>query len=248
MGGFLIQISDPTVPLHISMAHSKRYNELKKLADPKKVFSIQDGVELAKKTANTKFDSTIEIHFNLGIDVRKGDQQVRSTIVFPHAVGKPKRVAAFVSSAKEQEAKEAGADLIGAEELIDEIAKSGKINFDVAVATPDMMVKLSKVAKILGPAGLMPNPKTDTVGPNVKKMVEEIKKGKVAFKNDSQGNIHQAIGKASMDANKIIENLNILLESIKKAKPASSKGVYLKSVTLASTMGPAVKLDTSKLA
>jgi large subunit ribosomal protein L1 len=137
---------------------------------------------------------------------------------------------------------------VGGEELIEEIAKSNKIDFDIAVATPDMMAKLAKVAKVLGPAGLMPNPKTDTVGPNVKKMVEEIKKGKVAFKNDATGNLHQAIGKASMESKALVENLLTFLEAVKKTKPASSKGVFLKSVTLTSTMGPAVRIDTARIA
>lgn len=224
---------------------SKRYKELSKLIDKKKVYSPEEAIELAKKTSTTKFDGTLEIHINLGIDPKKGEQQVRSTIVLPNSVGKPKKVAAFVSGEKDKEAKEAGADMVGGVELIEEIAKSGKIDFDVAVATPDMMVKLTKIAKILGPAGLMPNPKTETVSPNVKKMIEEIKKGKVSFKNDVTANIHQAIGKAAMDTKSILANLNIFMDAVKKAKPASSKGVYLKSVTLASTMGPAVRVDPS---
>jgi len=224
---------------------SKRYQELKKLIDKKKVYSPEDAIELAKKTSTTKFDGTLEIHINLGIDPKKGEQQVRSTIVLPHSVGKPKKVAAFVSGEKDKEAKEAGADMVGGVELIEEIAKSGKIDFDVAVATPDMMVKLTKIAKILGPAGLMPNPKTETVSPNVKKMIEEIKRGKISFKNDVTANIHQSIGKAAMDTKSILENLNTFMDALRKAKPASSKGVYLKSVTLASTMGPAVRVDPS---
>jgi len=228
------------------MSRSKRYQELKKLVDPKKLYKPEEAVELVKKTSNTKFDATVEVHLNLGIDVSKGDQQVRATIIFPHSIGKTKKVAAFVSPAKEAEAKEAGADFVGAEELIAEIASTGKINFDVAVATPDMMPKLAKVAKILGPIGLMPNPKTDTVSPNVKKMVEDIKKGKVAFKNDTLGNLHQAIGKVSLDSKGLLENFTTFIEAVKKAKPASSKGVYLKSVTLTSTMGPAVKMEVAQ--
>lgn len=224
---------------------SKRYQELKKLIDAKKVYSPEEAIELAKKTSTTKFDGTLEVHINLGIDPKKGEQQVRSTIVLPYSVGKPKKVAAFVSGEKDKEAKEAGADIVGGVELIEEILKSGEIDFDVAVATPDMMVKLTKIAKILGPAGLMPNPKTETVSPNVKKMIEEIKKGKVSFKNDVTSNIHQAIGKASMDTKSILTNLTTFLEAVKKAKPASSKGVYLASITLASTMGPAVRVDPS---
>ncbi len=230
------------------MPRSKRYQELKKLIDAKKSYAPEEAVELAKKTSSTKFDSTIEAHVNLGIDVKKGEQQVRSTIIFPHSIGKTKKVIAFVSGEKEKDAKDAGADVIGTVELIDEIAKTGKMDFDVAVATPDMMPKLAKIAKILGPVGLMPNPKTDTVSPNVRKMVEDIKKGKVAFKNDATGNLHQAIGKASLDAKQMLENLNVFVEAVKKAKPASSKGTYLKSLTLTSTMGPAVKVDTARFA
>lgn len=232
---------DRTTP----MPRSKRYSELKKLVDPKMAYAPAEAIELAKKTSTTTFDGSIEVHANLGIDVKKSDQTVRSTLVFPHSIGKTKKVAAFVSAEKEKDAKEAGADLVGAEELIDEIAKTGKIDFDVAVATPDMMPKLAKVAKVLGPRGLMPNPKTETVGPNVKKMVEELKKGKVAFKNDATGNVHQTIGKVSLDSAKLLENFTTLVEALKKNKPSSAKGMYLKSVTLTSTMGPGIKVDVS---
>jgi large subunit ribosomal protein L1 len=227
------------------MARSKRYQELKKLIDAKKFYSPADAMELVKQTAKTKFDSTVEVHVNLGIDVKKGDQQVRATLLFPHSIGKSKKVVAFVAADREKDAKEAGADIIGGEDLINEIAKSGKIDCDVTVATPDMMPKLAKIAKILGPSGLMPNPKTDTVGPNIKKIIEEIKKGKVAFKNDATANLHQAIGKSSMDAKALVENLGVFIEAVKKTKPASSKGVFLKSVTVTSTMGPAIHVDAS---
>lgn len=227
------------------MPHGKRYMELKKLIDPKKLYSITEAVELVKKTGSAKFDSSVEVHVNLGIDVKKGDQQVRSTLLFPHSVGKSKFVIAFVSADKEKEAKDAGADRVGGEELIAEIAQSGKIDFDVAVATPDMMVKLTKIAKLLGPAGLMPNPKTDTVSANVKKMVEEIKKGKVAFKNDATANVHQLIGKVSLEATVLAENFSAFMDALKKTKPASSKGTFIKSVTLTTTMGPAIKIDPS---
>lgn len=225
--------------------HSKRYAESKALIDPKKLYTPEEAVELVKKTATTKFDSSVEVHVRLGIDVKQSDQQLRATITFPHSTGKTKKVAAFVPEAKQKEAKDAGADKVGAEDLIDEIAKSNKVDFDIAVATPDMMPKLAKIAKILGPKGIMPNPKTDTVSPNVKKMVEDLKKGKVAYKNDAQGIIHQAIGKTSLEANALTENFKTLIESLRKHKPASSKGTYFKSVTLASTMGPGIKVDVS---
>lgn len=229
-------------------AHGKRYTELAQMVDKKKAYSAEEALELVKKTSKTKFDSSVEVHLNLGIDVKKGDQQVRATFVFPHSIGKSKKVVAFVPADREKEAKDAGAEIVGGEELINEIAKNGKIDCDITVATPDMMPKLAKLAKILGPAGLMPNPKTDTVGANVKKMVEEIKKGKVSFKNDTTANIHQAIGKSSMDTKALVENLNTLVDAVRKAKPASSKGVFLKSITVTSTMGPGVKVDGSTIA
>lgn len=225
------------------MPHGKRYLELKKLVDSKKLYAPAEAMALVKKTSGTKFDGTVEIHINLGINVKKGEEQVRSTITLPHATGKKKKIAAFVNPAKEAEAKEAGADMVGGEELIDEISKSGKMNFDVAIATPDMMAKLAKVAKILGPSGLMPNPKTETVGPNVKKMVEELKKGKLSFKNDVTGILHIGIGKVSMDAIQLTENYQALIETVKKTKPAASKGTFLKTITVASSMGPGIKID-----
>jgi len=229
-------------------AHSKRYSALVQQVDKKKLYTAQEALELVKKTSTTKFDSSVEVHLNLGIDVKKGDQQVRATFVFPHSIGKSKKVVAFVPADREKEAKDAGAEIVGGEELINEIVKAGKIDCDITVATPDMMPKLAKLAKILGPAGIMPNPKTDTVGANVKKMVEEIKKGKVSFKNDTTANIHQSIGKASMDVNSLLANLTMLIEAVRKAKPASSKGVFLKSITVASTMGPGVKIDGNSIA
>ncbi len=229
-------------------AHGKRYTQLAQMVDKKKAYSAEEALELVKKTSTIKFDSSVEVHLNLGIDVKKGDQQVRATFVFPHSIGKSKKVVAFVPADREKEAKDAGAEIVGGEELINEIAKNGKIDCDITVATPDMMPKLAKLAKILGPAGLMPNPKTDTVGANVKKMVEEIKKGKVSLKNDTTANIHQAIGKSSMDTKALVENLNTLVDAIRKAKPASSKGVFLKSITVTSTMGPGVKVDGSTIA
>jgi large subunit ribosomal protein L1 len=229
------------------MPRSKRYSGLKAQVTPKKLYAPAEALELVRATKTTKFDETIEVHANLGIDVKKSDQAIRSTLVFPHAAGKIKKVAAFVPEAKEKEAKEAGADIVGSEELIDEIAKTGKINFDVAVATPDMMPKMAKVAKILGPKGLMPNPKTETVGPNVKKLVEELKKGKIAFKNDATGNIHVAIGKASLEPAKLLENFTVLVEALKKNKPSTSKGTFIKSLTVTSTMGPGIRIDPSSI-
>jgi len=229
------------------MPRSKRYVELKKLVDAKKLYSPAEAIELAKKTAKTKFDSSLEVHLHLGIDITKSDQQVRTTVVLPHSTGKTKRIAAFVTADKEKDAKDAGAEIVGAEELIEEIAQTGKVDFDVAVATPDMMPKLAKVAKILGPKGIMPNPKTDTVGPNVKKMVEELKRGKVTIKNDSTGNIHQALGKVTLDSKDLLENFEAVLAAIKKNKPAGAKGTFIKNVVITSTMGPGIKVDVSRI-
>lgn len=224
---------------------SNRYKEIKGKLEPKKLYSAEEAVKLAKETSKTKFNESIEAHFNLGIDPTKSDQLIRATLLFPHSIGSNKKIAAFVSPDKEKEAKDAGADIIGNEEYIGDLAKSGKIEFDIAVATPDMMPKLAKVAKVLGPVGLMPNPKTDTVSPNVAKMIEEIKAGKVAFKNDATANIHQVFGKVDLDEAKLLENLHVLIEAIKKAKPSGSKGVYLKSLTICTTMGPGIPVDTS---
>ena len=227
------------------MPHGKKYLEAKKLIDPKKVYSPEEAVELVKKTNPAKFDASVEIHIRLGIDPTKGEQQVRGTVALPHGTGKSKRVAAFVPADKEKEARDAGADLVGGEELVAEIAKTQKIGFDVAVATPDMMPKLAKVAKILGPKGLMPNPKSETVGANVKKMVEELKKGKIAFKNDDSGNVHIVIGKISAESSKLLENLNAVADVIRRARPASAKGIFIENAALTSSMGPSIRIQIS---
>lgn len=224
---------------------SKRFQEVKKLVDKSKVYSIDEAIALVKKAATAKYDEAVELHIHLGVDASKSDQQVRGTIALPHGVGKTKRVAAFVEAAKEEEAKNAGADLVGGEELIDKISQTSQIAFDVAVATPSMMPKIAKLAKLLGPRGLMPNPKTDTVGPNVTKMVTEQKAGKQSFKNDNTGNIHQVFGRASFTEAQLKENLTALLEAIKRLKPSAAKGIYLKKVTISSTIGPGVKIDAS---
>lgn len=224
----------------------KRFTEAKKLVDSKKLYPIEEAAALLKKTATAKFDEAIEIHMRLGIDPSKSDQQVRGTISLPHGTGKSKRVAAFVEAAKEAEAKAAGADIVGGEELINEIGQKNVIEFDVAVATPAMMPKLAKLAKFLGPKGLMPNPKTDTVGPNVTKMVTEQKAGKLSFKNDVTGIIHQTIGRASFSETQIKENTAAFIEVVGRMKPASSKGIYILSATLTSTMGPGIHLEVAQ--
>lgn len=226
------------------MKHGKRFNELRASFDRNKVYGLAEAIGLVKKTSNTKFDSTVEVHVRLGIDPKKGDQQVRATVTLPHGTGKTKRVAAFVATPEhEKEAKTAGADLVGGEELVAEIAKTGKCDFDIAVATPDMMPKLAKVAKVLGPRGLMPSPKNDTVSKDIGQTVKEMKGGKVAFKNDDTANIHQSIGKASFTEDQLAVNFETFMDALKRAKPSSSKGVYIKSVTIASTMGPGIKVS-----
>lgn len=223
---------------------SKRFTSLKSTVSQKSV-SAEAAVAAVKAAATAKFDETVELHFNLGIDPKQGDQQIRGTISLPHGTGKTKRVAAFVDAANEAAAKAAGADVVATEETIDEIVRTGKIDFDVAVAVPSMMAKLAKAAKVLGPRGLMPNPKTDTVNPNVAKMIEEQKAGKISFKNDNTANVHMIVGKASFSAEQLAANVNAAIDAIRKAKPQSSKGIYFKSVTLTSTMGPAVRVDAS---
>ncbi len=225
--------------------HSKKFTQLIKLVDKKKIYPLKEAVELVKKTSKVKFDATVELHARLGIDPGKGDQQVRGNVTLPHSTGKSKKIAAFVSADKEKDAKEAGADLIGGEELIAQIVSSGKADFDVAVATPDMMPKLAKAAKILGPKGLMPSPKNETVTANVSRAIAELKKGKTTFKNDDTGNLHLAIGKASMSVEQLVENISAFLDVLKRSKPASSKGVFLRNVTLTSSMGPGIKIAVS---
>lgn len=228
------------------MAHSKRFASL--VVDKKKKYAVTEAVEVLKQNATAKFDETVEVHFNLGIDPKQGDQQIRGTISLPHGSGKSKRVAAFVDAANEAAAKAAGADIIADEAYLENLAKTGKIDFDVAVAVPAMMPKLAKAARVLGPRGLMPNPKTDTVGPNITKMIEEQKAGKLSFKNDNTANVHMIVGKASFEPKKLEDNINAAVDAIRKVKPASSKGIYIKSLTLTSTMGPAIVLEVVAVA
>ena len=217
--------------------------DLSKKVDKTKAYPLDEAIQLVKDTSQVKFDASVEAHIRLGIDIKKSDQQVRATVVLPHGTGNTKKVAAFVGPNDEKAAKDAGADLVCGEEEIKKIKDTGKIDFDIAVATPDMMPKLAVAAKILGPKGLMPNPKTDTVGKDVKKMVEDLKKGKAAFKNDDGGNVHQIIGKVSFSDDQLKENYAALMEAIKKAKPLTTKGIYIKSVYLTSSMGPSVKVE-----
>lgn len=225
------------------MKRSKRYQEMTKKVEKNKVYPLAEAIKLAKETSTTKFDGSLEVHVRLGIDLKKTEQQVRGTIVLPFGTGKTKKIAAFVSPDKEKEAKEAGADLTGGQELIDQIKATGKVDFEIAVATPDMMPKMAVIAKILGPKGLMPSPKNETITTNLKKTISELKGGKVNFKSDDTGNIHQIIGKTSFKEKDLESNYQAFLEAVKKVKPATAKGSYLQSITIATTMGPGIKVQ-----
>jgi len=221
---------------------SKRFIAAKAKINRDRVYPLPEALKLLKETANVKFDSSVEVHVKLGIDPKKGDQVVRATVVLPHGTGKTVKVAAFVTPEKEKEARSAGADLVGGKELIEKIKNDGRCDFAVAVAEPAIMRDLSAIAKILGQKGLMPNPKTGTVTPNVKKVIEELKQGRINFKNDDSGNLHVMVGKVSFTEEQLQKNIATLLEAVKKAKPESLKGSYFKSITLTSSMGPGIKI------
>jgi len=225
---------------------SKRREALLKKVDVTKEYSVDEAMATLKELKSAKFDETVEVALNLNVDPRHADQMVRGSVVLPHGTGKTVRVAVFAKDAKADEAKAAGADLVGAADLIEDI-QAGKINFDIVISTPDMMGVLGKVARILGPKGLMPNPKTGTVTMDVAKAVENAKGGQVNFRVDKKGNIHAGIGKISFDTQKIRENFNTFAEAINKAKPASSKGRYITNAALSLTMSPAVTLDASEV-
>ncbi len=226
---------------------SKRLTALAKQITKNKKYTLDEAITLVKQNATAKFDETIEIHVRTGIDPAKGDQQLRGTVALPHGTGKKVRIVAFVDSTNETAAKDAGADIIGTEEYIDTLVKTGKIDFDVAVAVPAMMPKLAKAARVLGPRGLMPNPKTDTVSPNVAKMIEEQKAGKTSFKNDNTSNVHSIVGRASFSEAQLKDNIALTLETIKKARPSSTKGIFMRAIFLTSTMGPSVEIDASSI-
>ena len=221
----------------------KRLKEAKTKIESDKIYEISEAIKLAKETSKVKFDASLEVHVRLGIDPKKGDQIIRGAVVLPHGTGKDIKIAAFVTDDKAKAAKDAGAELIGNEELIEEIKKTSKTNFDIAVATPDMMPKLAAIAKILGQKGLMPNPKAGTIGPDIVKIIEELKKGKVAYKNDSQANVHILIGKMSFDDVKLQENFTTFLDSLKKSKPQSLKSTFIKKMSISSSMGPGIKVS-----
>jgi len=211
-------------------------------AEKNKIYPIEEAVKAIKEGKKAKFDESVEVHLKLGINSKKSDQMVRSTVVLPNGIGKTKKIAVITTDDKRKDAENAGADIVGGEDMIEKIKTSGKLEFDVLVATPDIMRHLAKIAKILGPRGLMPSPKSDTVTTNISKTVEELKKGKINFKNDDTGNVHQIIGKVSFDDDKLVENFKALINAIKKVKPASAKGTYIKSIVICSTMGKGVKV------
>ncbi|MFR4251061.1 MAG: 50S ribosomal protein L1 [Christensenellales bacterium] len=227
------------------MKHGKKYTDSAKLLETGKQYDLSEAVELVKQTAKAKFDETIELSVRLGVDPRHADQQVRGAVVLPHGTGKKVRVLVFCKADKEAEAQAAGADFIGGEEMIAKI-QEGWLDFDVAVATPDMMGLVGRVARILGPRGLMPNPKSGTVTPDVTKAVNEIKAGKVEYRVDRSSIINVPVGKASFEAAQLDENISVLMDAIVKAKPASAKGTYLKSVAISSTMGPGIRLNAQR--
>ena len=225
------------------MKRSKRYvSNLEKL-DKNKAYSAIEAVKLVKETSNAKFDSTIEVAMNLNLDTKKNDQQLRGAVVFPNVTGKTKRILVLAKGDQAKAAKEAGADFVGDLDMIQKIEKESWFDYDVIIATPEMMPMLGKIGKLLGPKGLMPNPKTGTVTMDTAKAIEETKKGKVNYRTDSFGNVHGIVGKASFDDAKLVENLKAFVEAIMKVKPSTVKGAYVKNVSISSTMGPGVKID-----
>lgn len=224
--------------------HGKKFREAAAKVDRAALYTPLEAVKLVKELANAKFDETVEAHFRLGVDTRKADQNIRGSISLPHGTGKTVRVAVFAEGAQAEQAAEAGADVIGSDELIAQIQK-GEINFDAAIATPMMMAKVGRIGKILGPRGLMPNPKLGTVTMDVAKMVSELKAGRVEYRADRYGICHVPLGKVSFDEQKLVENYAALYTEILRVKPASAKGKYVKSISVSSTMGPGVKVDSA---
>lgn len=223
----------------------KKYQEAAKLVDKDTLHDVDAAMDLVKKTASAKFDETVEVAVKLGVDPKHADQQLRGAVVLPHGTGRTKRVLVFAKGEKAKEAEVAGADFVGAEELVTQI-QGGWAEFDVAVATPDMMGLVGRLGKILGPKGLMPNPKVGTVTLDVTRAVNEIKAGKIEYRTDKAGNIHAPIGKVSFDAEKLLENYQTLVETLIKAKPSAAKGQYIRSITFSTTMGPGVKVNPLK--
>ena len=228
------------------MKHGKKYIEAAKLVEKTKLYESSEAIALVKKSASAKFDETVEAHIRTGCDSRHADQQIRGAVVLPHGTGKKVRVLVFAKGPKADEAEKAGADFVGGEELIPKIQKEGWFEFDVVVATPDMMGVVGRLGKVLGPKGLMPNPKAGTVTMDVTKAINDIKAGKIEYRLDKANIIHVPVGKASFSAEQLAENFNALMEAIEKAKPSTVKGQYLKSISLTTTMGPGIKINPAK--
>ncbi len=222
--------------------HGRAYVEASKSVDKTKAYTPEEAVKLVKSLSKRKFDETVEVALNLNIDTTKSDQQVRSSFTLPHGTGKTKKIL-VVTKTKAEEAKKAGADFVGAEEIVEKIGKENWFDYDIIVATPEMMVSLGKLGKVLGPKGLMPNPKTGTVTTNVEAAIENIKKGMIEYRADSNGNVHAIVGKVSFDEKALTENLVAFINEVIKNKPSGVKGTFVKNITISSTMGPGVKLD-----
>jgi len=229
------------------MKKSKRYIANLEQIDKTKLYTIEEAIELVKKTSNSKFDATLEVAMNLNLDVKKADQQLRGAVVLPHGTGKSKRILVLAKGDQAKAAETAGADYVGDIDMITKIEKENWFDFDVIIATPEMMPMLGKIGKLLGPKGLMPNPKTGTVTTDVAKAIEETKKGKVNYRTDSFGNVHGVFGKASFETTQLVDNLKAFIEVILKAKPTTAKGNYVKNISISSTMGPGIKIDLNSI-
>jgi large subunit ribosomal protein L1 len=230
------------------MKKGKKYIKAMELVEKHHAYTKQEAIELVQKTSTSNFDGSVEIAVRLNVDTKKTDQQVRGALVLPNGTGKAKRVLVLTKNdAQSKAAKDAGAEFVGGEDLIDKIAKENWLDFDVIIATPEMMPLLGKIGKLLGPRGLMPNPKTGTVTTDVAKAIEDVKKGRIEFRTDSYGNVHAIIGKVSFDAAKLVENLDVFMNVIIKSKPTTVKGQFIKNVSVSSTMGPGIKIDLNTL-
>ena len=225
----------------------KKYVEASKKVDKSKAYELTEAVKLAKETTITKFDSSVELAVKLNIDTKKADQQLRGSLVLPNGNGKTKRILVLAKGAAAEEAKKAGADFVGEQEMIDKIAKENWFDYDVIIATPEMMPSLGKIGKVLGPKGLMPNPKTGTVTPSPAKAVEDVKKGMIEYRADQYGNIHCLVGKVSFDDSKLIENISYVVSTLVKAKPSTVKGKYIQNISVSTTMGPGIHVDANSI-
>ena len=230
------------------MRRGKNYQDSAKLVDSAKLYDVDEAIALIPQVAKAKFDETVEVHIKLGVDSRHADQQVRGAVVLPHGTGKTVRVLVFAKNEKAKEAEEAGADFVGAEDMVEKIQKENWFDFDIIVATPDMMGLVGRLGKVLGPKGLMPNPKAGTVTPDVTRAINEIKAGKIEYRLDKTNIIHCPIGKVSFGVEKLTDNFKTLLDAVVRAKPAAAKGQYMKSVAITTTMGPGIKINPAKIA